>query len=269
MDNMLDQKDNQDRNLKDTVLSIQNESNKNVSHLSFMLSYSKTSKLISALYMVTDIMEKEEPIRLKLRTLGTEIISDITFLSNKNFTNLEEKITAILSFLNISFDIGMISEMNYNILKKEFIELKESIQDLTKKKDLWLEDFIGHNNSNGQTNLLNVSDKGHKLSLQTSTRIGVQKGSTLMKALSKVGNISNMTSINENRNILKNKRRELILKFLKNKSSGTSIKDIMMALKSLGEECGEKTLQRELVSMVKDNVLKKTGDKRWSLYFLI
>jgi hypothetical protein len=32
--------------------------------------------------------------------------------------------------------------------------------------------------------------------------------------------------------------------------------------------CGEKTLQRELVSMVKDGVLKKLGEKRWSRYML-
>ena len=28
--------------------------------------------------MVTDTMEKEEPLRLKLRTLGVDILSDIT-----------------------------------------------------------------------------------------------------------------------------------------------------------------------------------------------
>ena len=42
------------------------------------LPYIKTNKLITALYMVTDTIEKEEPIRLKLRTLGVEILSDIT-----------------------------------------------------------------------------------------------------------------------------------------------------------------------------------------------
>jgi len=47
-----------------------------------------------------------------------------------------------------------------------------------------------------------------------------------------------------------------------------SIKDIDLALQGLGEKCGEKTLQRELVSMVGDGVLKKSGEKRWSRYFL-
>ena len=74
---------------------------------------------------------------------------------------------------------------------------------------------------------------------------------------------------------LKKQRRELISKIIKaspagggDSSNGHSIKDIMSALKNSGEVWGEKTLQRELVSMVNDGVLKKTGEKRWSKYFL-
>src|SRR3989344_3111766 len=38
--------------------------------------YRKTNKLVTALYMVTDVIDKEEPLRNKLRTLGLEILSD-------------------------------------------------------------------------------------------------------------------------------------------------------------------------------------------------
>jgi len=41
------------------------------------ISYKKTNKLVTALYMVTDIIDKNEPLRNKLRTLGIGIISDI------------------------------------------------------------------------------------------------------------------------------------------------------------------------------------------------
>ena len=47
-----------------------------------------------------------------------------------------------------------------------------------------------------------------------------------------------------------------------------SIKDIGEVLKSKGQAIGEKTLQRELISMVKDNLLYRTGSKRWSKYFV-
>ena len=252
----------ENKNLKDSVKDIEQSRQggtygAGTQNTSVVLSYTKTNKLISALYMVTDTMEKEEPIRLKLRTLGIEILSDIT-MSKPAFDTDIEKTNQILSFLNIASDIRMISEMNCNILRKEFAELKQSIQEFTTQNNLWFEELTKDSPS-----LKNLSfSKGHQ------TRIGVQKGSTLMSALNKVGHTGNFQ-------ILKDKRRESIIKIIKtcppsgmDKPDGISIKDIALAIRSLGEEMGEKTLQRELISMVKDSVLKKTGEKRWSQYFL-
>ncbi|MFA5095611.1 MAG: winged-helix domain-containing protein [Candidatus Paceibacterota bacterium] len=281
----------EDNNLKDTSKdSIKDPEQKSLSsygagtlNVANVLPYNKISKLITALYMVTDTMEKEEPIRLKLRTLGVEIISDINSLPKGTFGNLNEKITTILSFLNIAFDIGMISEMNCNILKKEFTELKRSIQEFTTQNHLWFEEFILHSSEN-ESPTFNKQTKiqppinNMSVNKRQSTRIGVQKGGTLLKAL------SNRVSIMSDKNnpvsyappgrnhlgfeLLKQQRRESILKIIKNKPEGISIKDIVSAIRNFGEEIGEKTLQRELVSMVKDNVLKKTGEKRWSQYFI-
>jgi predicted HTH transcriptional regulator len=59
-------------------------------------------------------------------------------------------------------------------------------------------------------------------------------------------------------------RREVILALLKHKSPIT--------VKDVGEtivDCSEKTLQRELVALVQEGVLKKEGERRWSNYFLL
>jgi len=263
------------------------------------VSYTKTNKLITALYMVTDTIDKEEPMRLKLRTLGIEILSDSASLQKGILSNLNEKINAVLSFLNIASDVGMFSEMNCNILRKEFIELKQSIQGFTTQNHLWLEEFIQSSSPDKGRNEEGLDpfqtfplsrgkgfSKRQGLSAQAGTRIGVQKGSTLMKALSnKVSTMSlknspapyapTLSRSHLGFEILKSKRREEIIAIIKacpssgvDKLNGMSIKDIALAIRSLGEEMGEKTLQRELVSMIKDNVLKKTGAKRWSQYFL-
>ena len=81
------------------------------------LSYTKTNKLSTALYMVTDIIDKDEPLRNKLRTLGTEIISDMS----SSPSNICNKISDIMSFLDIASAVNIISEMNCSILKKEFL----------------------------------------------------------------------------------------------------------------------------------------------------
>ena len=242
-------------------------------NIDVILPYTKINKLITALYMVTDTMDREEPLRLKLRTLGVEVLSDTLTMSKTPFDI--QKLDQILSFLNIALDVGMISEMNCNILKKEFVELKKLISEFKTQNNAWLEGFITHTpeidspmgqlKSEGQSGL--SFNKGHGLPAQAGTRIGVQKGSTLMKALSKIGDTPALRNFSEDREILKQKRRESILKIIKDKPNGVSIKDIISALRELGEEKGAKTLQRELVSMVKDNVLNKIGEKRWSKYF--
>ena len=246
--------------------------NLSIKDISVSVSYTKTNKLITALYMVTDIMDKEEPLRLKLRTLGIEILSD-TSVSKTPFDFT--KINQVLSFLDIASAMNFISEMNCNILKKEFIQLKESIQEYADTKPTWLTELffdpkpIGHaKNTNGH---------------QVRTRIGVQKGSTLMKALSdKTFNLSdrnnktrssvfNFVSRAQNFDILKKERRNNIINVIKNNGGNVAIKDIRIKINNgtTGTfTCGEKTLQRELLSMTKDGVLNKTGEKRWSKYSL-
>src|SRR3989344_917682 len=116
-------KDEIGMSLKDTSLSI---------------SYAKTSKLVTALYMVTDIIDKGEPIRNKLRNLGAEIISDM----HSAPTGAGSKIAETVSFLNIASAMNLISEMNCNILKKEFLALSQSLKEYTQIEPIWLEEFL-------------------------------------------------------------------------------------------------------------------------------
>ena len=256
-----------------------------------ILSYTKINKLITALYMVTDIMDKDEPLRFKLRTLGADIISDTYFLSYRTdniHKRIEDKISEILSFLDVSEGVGMISEMNSNILKREFLELRNSVleanTDMTKTNPSWLEEFIKEGDKKNDlptTPISHNTTRGTLVGGRNSTRIGVQKAGTLMKVLSdkipdiaKKGNVHYENHDRHSNPELKNKRRSAIISAIKDKMNisinfdGLTITDI----KSIGHEtlseCGEKTLQRELVSMVSDGVLKKTGEKRWSKYSL-
>lgn len=243
-------------------------------------SYTKTNKLITALYMVTDIMDRDEPIRNKLRTLGTEIISDPEGPRMGGAYGagiLIQRVEQAMSFLDIASAMNLISEMNSNILKKEFLELKESIQEHMDIKPTWLTEFLAESESIGH----DKPSIGH----QTRTRIGVQKGSTLLKALSDKTSFlspntnhlnsrdssSLVTSRAKDFDMIKKERRFNIIKILKNNGGSTTIKDIRTKINDGVHQslaCSEKTLQRELVSMTKDGVLNKTGEKRWSRYLI-
>ncbi len=244
------------------------------------ISHTKSSKLISALFMVTDIMDSTEPLRSRLRTLGVEIISDIYTKP----TSVESKIQEIVSFLDIALTVNLISEMNANILRKEFLMLLESVKNYLQARSGWIGDLLSEPDDVETTGKLVQSEsfsrnqslrtyKGH-----TSTRIGVQKGSTLMKALKDIKldvsdkSHSVVSDGSKNYDMLKKARREDIISILKTDEQGFTITDIKIKAKGLPDKfsalisCGEKTLQRELVSMVRDGVLKKMGEKRWSRY---
>lgn len=61
----------------------------------------------------------------------------------------------------------------------------------------------------------------------------------------------------------KNDRQESILNLLK-KDSNLTIKDFVKVIK----DCSEKTIQRELISLVEKGVVKRVGERRWSTYSL-
>ena len=285
------------KNLKDSPSQTLPEGKGRIYPLSFgegagvrLMSYTKTNKLITALYMVTDIMDKEDPLRNKLRTLGVYILSDMHSLPLLSKERVGVRfLDEILSLLEIASAVGMISEMNSSILIKEFVALKESINE--SKKDLSLSEFFNQELSTPSFDYKSHPSRGELGSTQRHN-IGLQKGSTLMHALNKISdknlkdtrdtrhiNISNGQNISDKKihisqshseagDSLKKERRSFILKIIKDKKEEVSIKDIALSLQGLGIECGEKTLQRELVSMVLDGVLLKSGEKRWSRYSL-
>jgi hypothetical protein len=277
MDNMLEE----NKNLKDSKHSLLGGTYGTGTMSITSLSYTKTNKLVSALYMVTDIMDKEEPLRNKLRILGTNIISDIhLFYKGQDlYIELNNKISEVLAFLEIASSVSIISEMNCNILTKEFIQLRNSIiKNSPKNEENWLEEFLSPH-----PDPLLVKERGRGNSIgHSGTRIGVQKGSTLLHALSRIEGqalskvegqtLSKIKMSDRIPDGSKTKRREEIIFIIKDKMKnsvnfdGATITDIKSNGHEMLASCGEKTLQRELVSMVLDGVLKKTGSKRWSRY---
>ena len=201
--------------------------------------------------MVTDIMNKEEPLRNKLRALGVEILSDIYSFPMQ----AGPKITTVLSFLEIASAINLISQMNGSILQKEFTELQNSLLEYKQNSDLKTNDTLLSNFFKEE-----LPDKKTLYKSIGHTSIGVQKGSTLMQALS-----DRTSSVY---NVLKKQRQEDIINIIKTNEGGISITDIKNKVQGHLAGCSEKTIQRELFFMMQNGVLKKTGKKRWSRYYV-
>jgi len=105
----------------------------------------KTEKLTTALYMVTSFLSDTEPLKWKLRGCGIDLLSDMTTVRNSSVSEVENifadyslAIEEMVSLLEVGVSAKLISEMNFAILKKEYISLKVLIE-----SDKYTENRIG------------------------------------------------------------------------------------------------------------------------------
>jgi hypothetical protein len=245
----------------------------------------KTEKLVTALYMVTDCMDTDDALKGKLRLLGVELLSDIYKFSilspmdKRDFIHTPlTHIYEILSFIEIAYTIGFISEMNTLILKNEFNGLITELKSHQSKdrhftftldqKMFELPEFRGESQDLVSKGRQYVKDKRTSFNTMPARPIGV----SFINNVSPLPN-SQSKKTHSSANILADKQERItkIISTIKGKKdlmgnqNGVSIKDISSSF----TDCSEKTIQRELNSLVSTGKLKKTGAKRWSRYAMV
>ena len=250
----------------------------------------KTGKLATAVYMITNFLSDKEPIKWRLRDMCLSTLSNASILKEKNLSEQSNLLTGILSsgreivsLLEIAHLSGFISEMNYSVLKREYLAMIQQITESdgvknTVNKVSLPEDLFK------DTALMTPSSLPSTHSSKSTTPYGLTEQKTVERNIK-----DNVISNGQERNDLlnsyiqkdiketlvvggkrvgrvekaKNKRRDLIIQMLRDKNDLT-IKEIAAEI----TDCSEKTIQRELVSLVEKGSLKKTGERRWSRYSL-
>ncbi len=251
---MNNQKDNQinTRPLGSSIASINTESPLDLSVYEF--ASKKTEKLVTALYLVSDCMETDDALKGKIRLLGVELLSDIykihslSPVEKHNYISVSlAHIYELLSFIEIAYTIGFISEMNTSILKKEFVGLVSDLKaNLAKDKHFTFK----------------LDEKMFEIAESPKPSFG---GVSFTNTKSPLQNIE-PKKVTSPLTILADRqdRTAKILSLIKDKKE-VSIKDISLAF----TDCSEKTIQRELNTLVSKGQIKKIGSKRWSRYATI
>lgn len=235
----------------------------------------KTEKLVTALYMVTDCMDTDDALKIKLRELSVQLLSDMYKISNLSpmdkvvyiSTSLAH-VDEILSFIEIAYTIGFISEMNTAILKKEFSILIQELE-IHQMKDKHFTFTLDEGMFSFPKNTANLDRniQGERLESRGNNIKDKRTNFNTMSFINKKPNLSISekpyiknypSSVSE-----KKDRTDKILSILSEKD--ISIKDISNSF----TDCSEKTIQRELNALVLKGQIKKTGSKRWSRYSLI
>ncbi|OHA93065.1 MAG: hypothetical protein A3H52_00370 [Candidatus Zambryskibacteria bacterium RIFCSPLOWO2_02_FULL_39_26] len=214
----------------------------------FVFVYKKTEKLVSAVYMVTNLFSENEPTKWTLRKKAGDLMSfilnykDINESSCGDFIyNVKTRILELVSLLEISSFGGLLSNMNFTILKKEFSSLVGIM-------DSEMSNHSGAVDGTIPKSFFNVKEVG----------LGIKD-----RYLSSGGGIKDNSLLKSRDQFKRSNRQNIILNLLRKKKELT-IKDISAVIK----DCSEKTIQRELTSFIKAGVLKRTGERRWSKYSL-
>lgn len=201
---------------------------------------SKTQNICLALHLVTEFMPDSEPLRTHIRRLSLSAM-----------IALEKDTTiALLSATSLAGTIGLISSMNTMILVKELQALLERLSPMSHEHFVLSADILGESFPEVDRTIFTAqSHKGH-----TSSHVPYNNQSIKDKKVP-------THSAGKSDIALRLARRNTILKIIKDKKN-VSVKDVS----SVVSDFSEKTIQRELQSLVSEGVLKKIGLKRWSKY---
>ena len=214
--------------------------------------------------MITNLFSDNEPMKWTLRKKVGDILSftlaykNIISSKRRDFSDeIKTKVLELVSLLEVASRSGLVSFMNFSILEQEFANLIRTIdsQNVSNKElqsgNLPKSFFhVPNPELNLQNNNQNIEGNG-----------GYGMSDTTYKNPS---NFIKDTNIVTDKNPLKRtNRQETIINLLKKKKD-LSIKDIAQVIKG----CSEKTIQRELISLILAGIVKKTGERRWSKYSL-
>jgi len=260
------------------------------------LAYKKAEKLITATYLVTNHINKNESLRTRVRDMASELLSDTMELRN-NFTmhgdgalgEVTMRVRLILSSLDTLQASGFISMTNLQVLKNAYTDFVQNIsamaQGSVSDSVVLTSDYFSTQSSTSpqqtkqkQTPRFNLNvEKGHRGTVRrvgvVPLRKGVRRGEVvpLRKEVGGSAPANARVPLSSRRNNFQTKppaknndRAQTIIDFIAKRGSA-STGDIAQLI----TDCSSKTLQRDLTKLVAAGTLKKEGEKRWTKYSLV
>ncbi len=214
----------------------------------------KSEKLSAAIHIVTSYLKDSEPIRNRMRSVAldiVQIVSDAERLSANGQPAVIARCVEMASLLDTAELSRMIAKSNVSMIGTEYAALATFIRDryTSMKHVLQLgASALSVERKSAQRNKPQPDEPNHaQTSRQTPQQTAVPNPFIVHQS-------SQTNPITES-------RRSQILNLVDDKGV-ISIKDAVAAISGVSE----KTVQRELGSLVDDGVLKKTGERRWSTY---
>ncbi|MEN9604359.1 MAG: hypothetical protein RJB39_44 [Candidatus Parcubacteria bacterium] len=219
-----------------------------------------------AIYLVTDLFDLDEPLRLGLRKTSVAAVASF----DKGHT--AESLQKLHSMVRIAKDIQLISEMNARLLMNAIEGLRPTLNDqpavdITHVLDIGTGVGDGVHEEKDEAVSSHTSHSLPQISQvyrPTPQSVSAQSVSDNSPAVTPA-----VRDMPKDRNFTQpagmdiGSRRKKILEIVRAKGQVT-INEFIDSIQG----CSSKTIQRELTSLVLSGTLKKSGERRWSKYSL-
>lgn len=242
------------------------------------IAYSKAERLAVATCLVTNFVSEDEHARTSVRKKSEELVALALDLrdsagdvATRSTIELLACIRIILTLIDMLYASDCISRMNRDVLKNAYIDFGRFLvrtQDGTQRDAFVLDEtyFVAPKRI---TDTKGQNYKGHfkeeikdTVVVKDKERITDKKYDSELKAKEVSEKQTRARSVRTQRRA--SSRRMAILDVV-TKRAPVHIKDIAVEV----TDCSEKTIQRELASLVADGVVQKEGEKRWTTYSLV
>ena len=204
-----------------------------------------------AIYLITDLFDKDEPLRMSLRRSAIECIDN---------SDKKESFLKLISLISLSKNVGLITDMNasilINVLNSKVEYLNNKVDE--NRSDIDVSQLIKEEREvidKVETAVVSIDDRVDEIEKVENKK----PQNTSITIHNNTQNIKTITNISMDIG----SRRKRILEIVKTRGAVT-INEFMDSIKG----CSSKTIQRELTSLVLSGNLKKTGERRWSKYSL-
>lgn len=227
-------------------------------HLIYLIK--KAEKLAGAVHLVTSALSQTEPLRTELRGQCLLLLKNILQFERKTITetSLESTVAECISLLDIGRSSLLISQMNVELLRAEFVNLLPILNALymhershvSFDQEAFLVPPVEFASTQDEVHVKGQFKKENVLYTQTRRVSNVPRVEKKPTKILSHG--------------VESTRDRLILDVIRAKGT-VSIKDITTLIHGVSE----KTIQRDLVQLVSKGVLQKSGKRRWSRYSLV
>ncbi len=214
--------------------------------------YKKTEKIVSAVFVVTDIQGSPEDIKdvvTDIRRISRESLSHIVDLMSFGTSRFEDAVRRLLMVKSLLYVLSALRAVRgelVDIIAREIDGVIANLLLVQRERSL---DVVHETGELHPAYVEVLTSRRKQPVVVTGTAPTATRGRTQEAGGSETSSTG---------------RRGLILEIVRARGV-VSIKDISDNI----TDCSEKTIQRDLIDMIKDNLLKKEGERRWSKYSLV